>query len=311
MSAGQSSVKTHRVSRNETQKRIADGPWPWLFVGPTVAGVLIFYTWPLFKTLYLSFTKVGAFGGSPTWIGAENYRELVGDSNVKLALVNTIIYTGIVLLNIPIATVIANLIHRRGLRGSNVYRVLYFMPFIAMPTAVALVWRLIYNGNFGVLNWFLSLIGINGPHWTSTPGYAIVAIGVVGLWTSLGLSIIILGAGLRSIPREYYEAAEIDGAGRLAQLIRITIPLLTPSIFFVTVTSIISGFQMFDLLYAIMGVRNPALNESQSLVYIFYNVGFIQANKGYASAIGGLILVLIGALTLLQFRLQRRWVIYA
>lgn len=286
-----------------------DGMWPWLFVLPTLFGVLVFYIWPIIQTAYLSFTETGAFGGAE-WIGAENYATMLQDGNVWRALVNTLVYTAIVLAGIPLALVLANLVNRPGLRFASFYRVLFFMPYIAMPTAVALVWRMIYNGDFGILNWMLSLVGIDGPYWTSTPGFAIVSVGVVGMWASLGFGIIILGAALKNISPDYYEAAQLDGASRVKQFFSITVPLVTPSLFFVTIISVINGFQLFDLLYAIMGQYNPALVQSQSLVYIFYNQAFIQNDKGYAAAIGVLILVVIGIVTWFQFSMQKKWVNY-
>ena len=286
-----------------------DGWWPWLFVLPNFLGVVVFYIWSILRTAYLSFTESGAFGGE-TWIGGANYTALINDGNVWTALVNTIVYTGIVLLGVPIAVGIASLINRPGLRFASFYRVLFFMPFIAMPTAVALVWRMIYSGDFGILNWLLSLVHIQGPYWTSTPGFAIAAVGFVGLWSSLGFSIIILSAGLKNIPLDLYEAAQLDGASKWKQFLSITVPLLTPSIFFVSIISVIGGFQLFDLLYAIMGQGNPALLQSQSLVYIFYNQAFIRNDKGYAAAIAMLILFVVGAVTWFQFRVQKKWVNY-
>ncbi|SEE58022.1 carbohydrate ABC transporter permease [Jiangella alba] len=291
------------------RRRHGDGWWPWLFVLPTMAGVAVFYLWPIVQTGYYSFTEWGVFGGT-TWVGGENYARLLDDPDLPRALLNTLVYTAVVLCCIPIAMVVASLLNRPGLRFASFYRVLYFMPYVAMPTAVAMVWRIIYNGDFGVLNWALDLVGIEGRHWTSTPGFAIGAVAVVGLWTSLGFAIIILSAGLRTIPAELYEAAALDGAGSWRQFRSITVPLLTPSIFFVMVILIINGFQLFDLLYAIMGSRNPALPDTQSLVFLFYNEAFIGNDKGFAAAIAMVILVVVGAVTLLQFRMQRRWVRY-
>ncbi|MFD6178320.1 MULTISPECIES: carbohydrate ABC transporter permease [unclassified Isoptericola] len=284
-----------------------DGWWPWLFVAPTMVGILVFYLWPIFRTGYLSLTDTGPFGGA-TWAGLDNYDRLASDGDVALAVGNTLVYTAIVLLGVPIAVGLASLVSRPGLRGARVYQVLFFMPYIAMPTAVAMIWRIIYNGDFGVLNWALAWFGIDGPHWVSTPGFAIVAVGIVGLWSSLGFGLIIFNAALKGIAGEYYEAAQLDGASRWTQFRAITVPLLTPSIFFVAVISIINGFQLFDLLYAIMGNANPAMRQTQSLVYIFYNEAFIQHDQGYAAAIAILIFVLVGVLTWFQFRMQRRWV---
>ena len=291
----------------EAHARKRDGLWPWLFVIPLLAGIALFYLWPILQTFYYSFTEWGVFGGS-TWTGVDNYIRLVSDPDLYSALGNTLLYTGIVLLGIPLAVWLASLLNTPGLRFASFYRVLFFLPYIAMPTAIAMVWRIIFNGDFGILNYLLSLVGIDGPYWVSTPGIAIVAVAVVGLWSSLGFSMIVLGAGLTNISPEYYEAAELDGASPWRQFTSITVPLLTPSIFFVTIITVISSFQLFDLLYAILGSQNPILPKSLSLVYLFYQAGFVTNEKGYAAAIAMVIFVLIGFVTLLQFRFQKKWV---
>ena len=295
------------ADRAEAHARKRDGLWPWLFVLPLLSGIALFYLWPILQTFYYSFTEWGVFGGSE-WTGIDNYVRLVSDPQLYVALGNTLLYTGIVLLGIPIAVYLASLLNTPGLRSASLYRVLFFLPYVAMPTAIAMVWRIIFNGDFGILNYLLSLVGIDGPYWVSSPGIAIVAVAIVGLWSSLGFSMIVLGAGLKSIATEYYEAAELDGASPWRQFTSITVPLLSPSIFFVTIITVISSFQLFDLLYAILGSQNAVLPKSLSLVYLFYQAGFITNEKGYAAAIAMVIFVLIGLVTLLQFRLQKRWV---
>ncbi|WP_269939418.1 carbohydrate ABC transporter permease [Arthrobacter sp. HY1533] len=298
---------SEKAVRRRSIKR--DGIWPWVFIGPTVFGMGLFYVWPVLQTFYYSFTKWGVFGGSK-FIGIENYVRLLSDSEIPQSLLNTALYTAIVLLGIPIAMVLSALMETPGMKLAGFYRTLYFIPYITMPAAVGIVWRLIFNGDFGPINWFLSLFGIQGPYWTSTPGFALVAVALVGLWMSMGFNLIIMGAGMREIPREMYEAAEMDGASRLRQFFSITVPLLTPSIFFVSVLTVIGGFQLFDLLYIMMGKSNLAMPQTQSLVYIFYNQAFLQNDKGYAAAIGILILAVIAILTFIQFRVQKRWVNY-
>jgi len=284
-----------------------DGFWPWLFVLPLLGGISLFFLWPIVQTFYYSFTEWGVFGGS-TFTGVANYVRLLADPQLYSALGNTLLYTGIVLLGIPIAVYIASLLNTPGLRFASFYRVLFFLPYVAMPTAVAMVWRIIFNGDFGILNYVLSLVGIDGPYWTSTPGFAMLAVAIVGLWSSLGFSMIILAAGLKNIPPELYEAAELDGATPWRRFTSVTVPLLTPSIFFVLIITIISSFQLFDLLYALLGSSNPVLPKSMSLVYFFYSQGFVSNDKGYAAAIAMVIFVIIGLVTVLQFRLQKRWV---
>jgi len=286
-----------------------DGWWPWLFVAPLLAGVGVFYLWPILQTAYFSFTEFGVFGGV-TWTGTENYERLVQDERFYRSIGNTLVYTAVVVIGVPISVFLASLINRPGLRFAGLYRTLFFLPYVAMPTAISLVWRVMYNGDYGIFNYLLSLVGIDGPYWTSTEGFAIVAVAIVGLWSSVGFSMIILSAGLKNIPPELYEASELDGATRWRQFVSVTVPLLSPSVFFVLVVTIISSFQLFDLLYAVLGPRNPIMPESASLVYYFYSTGFIDNQKGYAAAIALAILVIIGLVTLVQFRLQRRWVTY-
>jgi multiple sugar transport system permease protein len=280
-----------------------------LFVLPLFAGVVVFYLWPIAQTGYFSFTEWGAFGGS-TWVGLENYKTLGSDPDVVTAIRNTLAYTFMILSGVPLAVWLATLLNRPGLRFAGLYKALFFMPYVALPTAIALVWRIIYNGDFGVLNWFLSLFGIEGPYWTSTPGVALVAVAVLGVWSSLGFNLIILSAGLKNIPAELYEAAQLDGASRTKQFFSVTVPLLTPSIFFVTVITVIHGFQLFDLLFALLGADNPAMGSTQSLVFLFYSEAFVSNNKGYAAAVAMVILLLVGIFTAVQFRLQKKWVNY-
>jgi multiple sugar transport system permease protein len=309
--------RAHRATRRparardrepgQARRRRTDGAWPWLFAGPLLIGIGVFYIWPIIQTFWFSFTTWGVFGGA-TFSGLANYAALFVDPKLYLSLLNTVIYTLVVLLGIPIAVWLASLLNTPGLRFAQVYRVLFFLPYVAMPAAIALVWRIIFNGDFGILNWALSLVGIDGPYWIATPGFALLAVSIVGLWSSLGFSMIILGAGLKDIPPELYEAARVDGASRWRQFRSLTVPLLMPSIFFVFIITTIGSFQLFDLLYAMLGSSNPVLPKTMSLVYFFYSTGFVQNDKGLSAAIAMVIFVLIGLVTLVQFRVQKRWV---
>ncbi|GAA4166456.1 sugar ABC transporter permease [Gryllotalpicola daejeonensis] len=299
-------MTTLRADASRKRRRY-DGAWPWLFVLPLLIGVAGFYLWPIIQTAYFSFTTWGVFGGS-TWVGGANYAQLFTDPQLYRSLLNTVIYTAIVLLGVPISVWFASLLNTPGLRFAQFYRVLFFLPYVAMPTAISLVWRMIFNGDFGVLNWFLGLFGIDGPYWLTTQWFALIAVSIVGLWSSLGFSMILLGSGLKNIPPELYEAAELDGASRSRQFRSITVPLLTPSIFFVLIVTIISSFQLFDLLYAMLGTHNAVMPKTMSLVFYFYQSGFISNDKGFAAAIAIFIFALIGLITLFQFRFQRRWV---
>lgn len=287
------------------------GVWPLLFIGPLMIGVLIFYYYPILSNLYTSMTKTNAFGGNVVFVGLENYVDMLGRSDLPSATINTLFYTAIVLLGVPLSVVISSLIEQQGFRGRSFYRTLFFMPYLAMPMAIAQVWKLVFNGNFGLVNQGLKAIGIeNPPFWLSTPGTAILAVALFGVWASIGFNVIILSAGLKSIPAELYEAAALDGAGAIRQFFSITVPLLTPSIFLLTVMQTIGGFQLFDALFAMMGSGNPAMPQSRSIVYLFYNEAFLQNDKGAGAAIAMFILLLVALVTVVQFWVQKKWVHY-
>lgn len=283
------------------------GVWPWLFIAPITVGTGVFYIWPIFRNIYLSFTTSGPFGGS-TWTGLANYTQLFSDSDLLGALIHTVVYTVIVMLGVPLALVLAALINRPGLRFARGYQTLFFLPYVAMPVAIAQVWKVIYNGDYGVLNAFLGLLGVGHVYWVSTPGWALVATSVVGLWISLGFNMIVLLAGLKGIPRELYEAAAIDGASHWRQFISITVPMVSRTTFFLSVVTAIGGFQLFDLLYVLIGANNPVMPQTQSLVFLFWQASFQNNDPGYGAAIAVMIMVIIGLITAAQFALQRKWV---
>ena len=294
--------------------RVTEALWAYAFIAPTALGLGLFYLWPVLQTAYFSFTEWGAFGGHE-WSGTDNYVRLVSDPEVGRALVNTITYTVLGLLSIPLAIVFAALLNRK-MRGVGVYRTLFFLPVVTMPVAVAMVWRWLYNGDYGLINYLLSLVGVDGPNWIADPDTAMYALVVIGIWSSIGYNLIIFLAGMQAIPAEYYEAAALDGAGPIRQFARITLPLLSPTAFFVSVVSVIGSLQLFDLVFVIAGSgasarANPAFPRLQTVVQLFYDRAFVTNDRGYAAAIVMVLLLIIVVLTAVQFRLQRRWVHYA
>jgi multiple sugar transport system permease protein len=297
------------VRRKRSARARMEARWGWILIAPSLAGLGVFSIWPIFRTLYYSFTLWGAFGGH-TWTGLTNYRTLFSDSEVLQSLQNTLIFAALSLLSVPIGIVVAALLNRENLRGLTVYRTLYFIPVITLPAAIALMWKFVYNGDYGPINQILDAFGINGPHWTSDPSTALYAVAIVAIWSSVGYNMVLFLAGMQTIPRQFYEAAELDGAGRIRQFFRITLPLLSPTIFFVTVIGVINALQAFDLIYVMIGKNNPALDESETIVYLFYDKAFVQSNGGYAAAIAFLLLGIIIVFTAAQFWLQKKWVHY-
>lgn len=275
-----------------------------------MAGLLAFNVWPLLRTVQLSLSDGNPFQGYH-FSGLGHYRQLLDSDDLPRALRNTVVYAAVVLLGVPMAMVLAVLLHRPGLRGRSFYRALFFLPVVTMPVAVAMVWRFIYNGDFGLLNAALDAVGGPVRPWLADPRYALYAVAVVGIWMALGFNLIILAAGLEGIPESVTEAAMLDGAGAVARFRFITAPLLTPSIFLVTVLSVIGSLQMFDLLYVMLGKTNPALPDSKTIVYLFFEEAFVRNDRPVGAAIAVVTLLLTMTLTAAQFRLQKRWVHYA
>lgn len=284
--------------------------WGWLFIAPTILGLLILNIIPIFQTLKLSFFKSGDFGQNDIFVGFENYIRLFNDPQVWGATWNTIKLTLIVVpVTIALSVLLAVLLNSK-IRFKQFYRTIYFLPMVAAPAAVTMVWKWLYNTDFGLINHFLNKFGIGHIDWIEDPNIAIFSIAIIGIWSSVGYSMILILAGLQEIPNDFYEAAVIDGAAPVKQFFSITLPLLSPTLFFVLVTSIIQSMQVFDSIYLMEGVTSPAYNKTVSLVYLFYNNSFKYADKGYGSAIVMLLLAIILIITLLQMKIQKKWVHY-
>lgn len=285
--------------------------WGWLFILPTMAGLVILNIIPIIQTIYQSFFKTGAFGKGNIFIGLDNYRKLFSDSTVWQALWNTVKYALVeVPFSIAIALVVAVLLNGK-IKGKSFWRTIYFLPMVAAPAAVAMVWRWLYNSEFGLLNHILKSLGLSGVNWISNPGIAYISVAIVGIWSVIGYNMVLFFAGLQEIPRDYYEAAQIDGASGLRQFFSITLPLISPTMFFVSVTRIIGAMQIFDSIYMMMDINNPALTKTQSLVYLFYKYSFVEGNKGYGSSIVMLLLAVIMVITVVQMLCQKKWVNYS
>lgn len=280
-----------------------------LFITPLFIGITIFYLIPMFQSIFYSFTEWGQFGGYK-FIGIDNYQKLFKDPEILGALKNTFTYA---LFTVPvgmfIAIFIAVLLNAK-IKGKSFYRVIYFLPAVTMTSAVAMIWKWMFNSEFGILNQALNVFGIKGPNWLTDPKWAMVALVVVGIWSSLGTSIVIYLAGLQGISSTFYEAAEMDGAGPIRKFFSVTLPLLTPTMFFTLITSIISSLQVYDLIYLMYSETNPALKSVQSVAFLFYRNAFVFNNKGYGAAIVVVLLVITLIITAINFLLQKKWVHY-
>ena len=306
-------AKTGTTTAKKTGKRFKMTPrekneciWGWLFILPTMIGLIILNIYPIFKTIYESFFKTGDFGRGNVFIGLENYKRILTDGEVWQSLLNTFKYA---IVEVPFSLVIALLLAvllNRKMKGRAAYRTIFFLPMVAAPAAVAMVWRWLFNSEFGLLN---NLFGTE-INWISDPKIAVFSIAVIGIWSIIGYNMVLFLSGLQEIPRDYYEASSIAGANGIYQFFHITVPLLSPTIFFVTVTRVISALQVFDLIFMVMDKNNPALSKTQSLVYLFYDYSFINNNRGLGSSIVVLLLVIIMIITVFQMYAQKKWVYY-
>ncbi|WP_250278853.1 carbohydrate ABC transporter permease [[Clostridium] colinum] len=293
-----------RVKMSKKQKM--ENIWGLAFVFPTILGLFVLNIIPAISTIYQSFFKVGDFGKGNTFVGLENYKTILLDSNVWQAIINTFKYTIIeVPISIIISLVLAVLLNRK-VKGVSIYRTIMFLPMVAAPAAIAMVWKWLFNSEFGLLNNIFNL-NIN---WISNPNIAIYSLAIVGIWSIIGYNMILFLSGLQEIPKDYYEASSIDGASPIRQFFNITIPLLSPTIFFVAITRVIGALQVFDLIFMIIDKTNPALNKTQSLVYLFYQYSFVENNRGVGSAIVVLLIIIIMFITLVQMKAQKKWVHY-
>lgn len=283
--------------------------WGYVMIAPVIIGLCVFYVYPFFETFYNSFLKIGAFNVS-SWGGLSNYKTLIHDESMWNTLLNTVRY---VIFTVPItifmALVLAVLLNVK-IKGKGVYRVLYFLPYVTMATAIAMVWKWMFNGDFGLINYILSIFGIEGKRWLTEVNISPYAIIVVNIWSGIGYNMIILLAGIQGISSTYYEAAEIDGAGPITKFFKITLPLVSPTLFFLMITDLISAFQIFDVIYMMIGKNTVVLENTQSIVMYFYRNAFELGNKGYASAIAMLLFVLIMIITIFQMAMQKKWVHY-
>ena len=278
------------------------------FLLPNLAGFVVFTFLPVLAALVISFTNWDLLT-PPAWAGLGNYRQLVTDPLFRQVLRNTALYVlGTVPLQMALALAVAMALNQR-IPGQLFFRTAYFMPVVASTVAVALVWRWIFNYDFGLLNSFLYMLGIQDPpNWLGSTRWALVSVIIMSVWQQVGYSMVLFLAGLQGVPQQLYEAAKIDGAGPWARFFFITLPMLSATTFFVLVIGVINSFQVFDQAF-IMTQGGPA-NATNTIVYNIYQNAFQFFKMGYASAMAWVLFAIIFVVTLVQFRLQGRWVNY-
>jgi multiple sugar transport system permease protein len=284
-----------------------EGRWALLFLAPTLIGLAILSAGPILATVAISLTEWDLLT-APKLVGVDNFVELASDDRFLKALRNTAFYTA---TSVPIGMLLSLFIAlalNQTIRGIAWIRTAYFLPVVTSTIAVALVWQWIYAADSGLLNEFLGVFGIGPQKWLSNPTLAMPSIVAMSVWQGLGTDVIIFLAGLQAIPMDLLDAASVDGAGRWARFRNVVLPLLTPSIFFTGVLSLIGAFQVFDQIFVLQRPR-PS-DATITIVYFIYENGFKFFKMGYATAASWVLFVIVAVFTAIYFRSQNRWVHY-
>jgi len=279
----------------------------YLYISPWIIGFIVFLLYPLASSLYYSFTRY-EIGGKPFWIGIENYVRMFADQRYLNTIAVTLKFA---LISVPGITVLAMalaLILSQKLRGINFFRSMYFMPSVMPMVAVSLTWFYVLRPETGPLAGLLATFGIEGPRWLGDPQWALPALILINIWVGFGGQMVIFLAGIKGIPQELYEVADIDGANSWNKLWNVTIPMLTPTIFLNLVLGIIGAMQVFDVPWVM--TRGGPNDATRTYMVHLYNRGWVEIQMGSASAMGWILFLIIMVITLMVIRSSAAWVYY-
>ena len=279
--------------------------WAYIMVAPTIIGLLVLNLWPFVQTLYTSFCEHLGFGHYK-FVGLQNFIDIFQRPEFWRATWNTIYFC---ILTVPLglflSLLVAMLLNAK-IKGKGAFRTIFFLPMVCAPAAVTMVWRWIFNGDYGILNQVLGAkIG-----WVTDPKVVMIACAVVAIWSNIGYDAVLLLSGLQNISKSYYEAADIDGASKITQFFQITLPMVSPTLFVVMIMRLMASVKVYDLIYMMVEDTNPAVTSVQSLMYLFYRESFVAGSRGTGSAIVIWTVLLIGLITVVQFIGQKKWVNY-
>ena len=285
-----------------------DNKAAFIFLAPWIVGLVCITVGPMLMSLYLAFTDYNLIQ-DPNFIGFDNFTRMMGDERFWNSLGVTLTY---VIIGVPLQLALALIVALaldKGLKGLAFYRSVFYLPsLLGSSVAIAVLWKQMF-GTSGLVNQLLAMVGIHGPGWISDPSTALGSIILLHVWT-FGSPMIIFLAGLRQIPSMYYEAAAVDGAGRLTRFAKITLPLLSPIIFFNLVLQIIGAFQSFTQAFIVSGGTGGPSDSTMFFTLYLYQRGFGQFDMGYASAMAWVLLIIVGAFTAINFYASKFWVFY-
>ncbi len=290
--------------KNREHEGLAAG----LFLLPNLIGFLIFTAIPVGAAFILAFYDYDLLLGA-SWAGLENFREMFTVDRVfRAALFNTVYFTAV---SVPLSVVLGlatAILVNQALRGVVIFRSIFLLPYVTVTVALSLVWKWLYLPDIGLINSVLGAVGIDGPAWLTSQVWAMPALILMSVWKGFGYNMVIFLAGLQGIPDHLYDAAKVDGATAWRRFLNVTLPLLSPTTFFVVVISVISSFQVFD--QALIMTNGGPGTATTTLVLYIYQKGFQSFDMGYAAAVALVLFAVIFVFTVVQFLFQRRWVTY-
>ena len=292
------SAKASRRSKSESR-------WAYLMVAPTIIGLLVLNIYPFLDTIKLSFSKTMPFGLYELQ-GLDNYIEMFTSAEFWRANLNTLYFC---ILTVPLRlflSLIVAVMLNAQIKGRTAFRAVFFLPMVVAPAAVAMVWKWMFNTEYGIINTILH----SKVNWITDPNIVMVTCAIVAIWSAIGYDAVLLLSGLQNISKSYYEAASLDGATKLQQFFHITLPMVSPTLFVVMIMRLMSSIKVYDLIYMLVEEGNPALTKAQSLMYLFYRESFVTGNRGLGSAVVIWTVALIGVVTAVQFWGQKKWVNY-
>lgn len=281
-----------------------------IFLLPSLIGLFIFCLLPMIASLIYSFLEYDVLRplSEAKFVGVDNFRNIFAEGELWSVLWHNAQYLLMYVPTIMVTSIIMAMLLNKDFKGRTVYRIIFYTPVITSWVAASVVWRWILSGKYGFINQGLELLGITGPSWLSNPAWAMAGIVIVAIWKDTGYYALFFLAALKSLDHTYYEAAEIDGAKWYQKLFKITLPLISPTIFLILVYNVIAGFQVFDSIQ-IMTEGGPA-GATTVMMERVYKYGFEMYRMGYAATWSWILFIIILVFTLVQFKLQRKWVNY-
>ena len=294
--------------RSSVRKRISKASCVLLFILPAIIPLSVFWIWPMIKAIFMSFTDWDYMSSTYNMVGIENYRELFSDNMFYSALKNTFVFTLGTLIPTIVGGLAMAMVLKKNIKGSALYKAIIFSPWITPTVAISIVWSWIFEPQYGFANYILQLFNLPKSQWLQSPGTAMMAVIIVTVWKGFGWAMVFYLTALERVPRDLYEAAAIDGANSWNKFISITLPLISPTTFFLSIITTINSIQAYDQIQ-VLTQGGPA-GSTRTILYMYYQTAFENFNIGQATAMATVILIIIGVLAGFQFTASKKWVHY-